>query len=175
MHTCIVSTDTDGRPSGATFIAFDEISYNVDVHRMTLAGGAAGVSLIGRKDFKLGDEIITYWINDHRICYQGRIIDIDEGAQVARLKMRDDNDSWIPFVWMHKLVKPTWEELGWKNPNPSSAPTTTPAAATGGGDVSAVGDLEKIFWIFNCSVYDELRKQEGCDTLIDLKATITDC
>ena len=69
MHTCIVSTDRDGRPAGATFIAFDEISYNVDVHRMTLAGGAAGVSLIGRKDFKLGDEIITYWINDHRLCY----------------------------------------------------------------------------------------------------------
>ena len=119
---------------------------------MTLPGGAAGVSLIGRKDFKLGDEIVTYWINDHRLCYQGRIIDIDEGAQVARLKMRDDNDSWIPFVWMHKLVKPTWEEMGWKNP---SAPAAT---ATGGGDVSEVKDLEKIFWIFNNSVYDELRK-----------------
>ena len=47
---------------------------------MTLPGGAAGVSLIGRKDFKLGDEIVTYWINDHRICYQGRILEIDEGA-----------------------------------------------------------------------------------------------
>ena len=68
--------------------------------------------------------------------------------------MRDDNDSWIPFVWMHKLVKPTWEEMGWINPNP--APTTTPAA--GGGDVAEVKDLEKIFWIFNNSVYDELRK-----------------
>ena len=28
---------------------------------------------------------------------------------------------------------------------------------------------------FNNSVYDELRKQEGCDTLTDLKATTTDC
>ena len=171
MHTCVVSTDAEGKPSGATFIAFDNISYNVAAHRMTLPGGAAGVSLIGRKDFKMGDEIITYWINDHRLCYHGRIIDIDEGAQVARLKMRDDNDSWIPFVWMHKLVKPTWEEMGWKNPNA----TATPAAATGGGDVSEVKDLEKIFWIFNNSVYDELRKQEGCGTLTDLKATTTDC
>ena len=89
--------------------------------------------------------------------------------------MRDDNDSWIPFVWIHKLVKPTWEEMGWKNLNNSSATAGIPAEATGGSDVAEIEDLEKIFWIINNSIYDELRKQEGCDTLIDLKATITDC
>ena len=96
-------------------------------------------------------------------------MEIDEGAQVAFLKMRDENSTWMPFYFMHKLVKPTWEELGWINPNP------TPAAVTDEGDVSEVKDLEKIFWIFNCTVYDELRKQEGCETLTDLKATTTDC
>ena len=99
-------------------------------------------------------------------------MEIDEGAEVAFLKMRDDNSSWMPFFYIHKLVKPTWEELGWINPNP---PKPIPAAETGGDDVSEVKDLEKIFWIFNCSVYDELRKQEGCETLTDLKATTTDC
>ena len=96
-------------------------------------------------------------------------MEIDEGAQVAYLKMRDDNASWMPFYFIHKLVKPTWEELGWINPNPPKAESTEE------DDVSEVKELQKIFWIFNCTVYDELRKQEGCETLTDLKATTTDC
>ena len=51
--------------------------------------------------------------------------------------MRDDNDSWIPFVWIHKLVKVTWEDLGWKDPNAVAAASTNSEGGCGntsGGD-----------------------------------------
>ena len=38
-----------------------------------------------------------------------------------------------------------------------------------------LADLEKIFWIVNVSGYEELRNIKGCEKLIDLKATTTDC
>ena len=84
--------------------------------------------------------------------------------------MRDDNDSWIPFAWINKHVKATWEDLGWKDPAAVAAEKINAA----GGNTSGA-KVEKIFWIVNNSVYDELRKIEGCETLTDLKATTTDC
>ena len=163
----------DGKPTGCTLIDWEEDAWECSAdHIFKGWSGAGGVTLSGNGDFKVGDHIVTAWIQQNGKCYEGKILDIDYDAQVARLKMRDNNDSWIPFVWIHKLVRPTWEELGWVDPN---AVVAASGNADGGGGNTSGGPLEKIFWILNNSAYPELRKLEGCETLTDLKATTTDC
>ena len=34
--------------------------------------------------------------------------------------------------------------------------------------------IDKFFWMITEAKYDKLRKVEGCDTLTDLNATVTD-
>ena len=113
----------DGKPTGCTFIVFSESVYEEPAgHMFKNKKGTGAVVLIGKdNDFKPGDEVVVSWPAerpDPRSLhhYQGKILDIDEDAQVARIKLVDDNDGWVPFAWTHKLVQATWEDLGWKDP-----------------------------------------------------------
>ena len=81
------------------FISFDNLSWTLSSE--DLKNG--DISLCGVQDYKLGDEIVTYWIHDRRLCYKGRIIDIDMGQRVLQAKMQDNNDSWLPFEFVHKF------------------------------------------------------------------------
>ena len=74
MKSCAISVE-NGEPAMFTFTAFDE--YKWTLSRADLINRC--ISLCGRKDYKVGDEIITYWTDDRRLCYHGRIIQIDEG------------------------------------------------------------------------------------------------
>ena len=98
MKSCAISIE-NGEPSMFTFTAFDNLKWTLS--RADMINRC--ISLCGVKDYKVGDEIITYWIDDRRLCYHGRIIQIDAGMRVLEAKMHDGNQSWLPFDFVHKL------------------------------------------------------------------------
>ena len=69
MKSCAISIE-NGEPSMFTFTAFDNLNWTVTKADLI----NRGISLCGVKDYKIGDEIVTYWIDDRRLCYNGRII-----------------------------------------------------------------------------------------------------
>ena len=66
----------DGKPFAFVFYAFDDKPWRLTMGDLV----ARKVSVIGKTDFKIGDEIITYWREpDQRLCYNGWVTEIDEG------------------------------------------------------------------------------------------------
>ena len=43
--------------------------------------------------------------------YRGTVLEINEGKKVARCKMGDGDDSWLPFGYIHKLTYPGDKEI----------------------------------------------------------------
>ena len=72
MHTCRITVE-NGEPVAFTFTAYSGTVWTLS--RADLINRC--MSVPGNPDYKVGDEVITYWIDEHGVCFHGRIIAMD--------------------------------------------------------------------------------------------------
>ena len=65
------------------------------------------VSLIGQKNWVVGDDVIAYWSTGAtQRLYKGVVIETSPKEGIARVRFCSGHDTWIPLGWIHKLVIP---------------------------------------------------------------------
>ena len=65
-HTAIpYKNGSDGKPTGCTFLVFYEGVFELTADHINKGwSGAGGVIMPGNGDFKIGDEVVTRWIQE---------------------------------------------------------------------------------------------------------------